>query len=45
LDFRGVIAMKKENATKAKMYFTIAKKLLPESDEIKHNTQLVATKN
>lgn len=42
--FRGVIAMKKENASKAKMYFTLAKKLLPENDEIKYNSELIETK-
>lgn len=37
--------MKKENATKAKMYFSLAKKLLPENDEIKHNAQLIESKH
>lgn len=37
--------MKKSNAAKGKMYFTLAKKLLPENDEIKHNSELVEIKN
>lgn len=45
LNFRGVIALKKENLTKAKMYFALAKKLLPENDEIKHNSQLIDAKH
>lgn len=40
----GVIAMKKENSTKAKMYFSLAKKLLPDCNEIKHNSQLIEIK-
>ncbi|CRL00603.1 CLUMA_CG013863, isoform A [Clunio marinus] len=41
----GVIAMKKENSTKAKMYFNLSKKLLPENDEIKHNINLIENKH
>lgn len=37
--------MKKSNAAKGKMYFSLAKKLLPENDEIKHNVELVEVKN
>lgn len=37
--------MKRENSTKAKMYFTLAKKLLPENDEIKYNSVLIETKH
>lgn len=37
--------MKKSNAAKGRMYFTLAKKLLPENDEIKHNTELVEAKH
>lgn len=37
--------MKRENSSKAKMYFSLAKKLLPENDEIKHNSQLIESKH
>jgi hypothetical protein len=37
--------MKRENSTKAKMYLSLAKKLLPENDEIKHNSELIETKH
>ena len=37
--------MKKENAAKAKMYFNLAKKLLAENDEIKHNLILIESKH
>jgi hypothetical protein len=37
--------MKRENPTKTKMYFTLAKKLLADNDEIKHNSQLIESKH
>lgn len=37
--------MKKESAAKAKIYFNLATKLLPDADEIKHNTELIESKH
>lgn len=37
--------MKKETTSKAKMYFNLAQKLLPENDEIKYNAELIETKH
>lgn len=37
----AVIAAKKENSMKAKVYLTLAKKLLPDCPEIKYNLQVV----
>lgn len=40
----GAIAFKKENIAKAKMYLTLAKKLLPDCEEIKQNSKLIETR-
>lgn len=36
--------MKRENSTKAKMYFDLARKSMPDNDEILHNIELLNTK-
>lgn len=40
----GAVAIKKENVAKAKMYFTLALKLLPDCEEIKHNSELIESR-